>query len=126
MSAKSDLNTPLKIGTLVRDDIRTADDEDEDDEFNEDGMPWFYINQGGFPIDSFTWERMWNHIVKIHPEGLNVVNKVRDSNELPEKPFPQVPVSFTPCTSICDRLEAVQNYMKELEYPYLLSIKFKF
>lgn len=107
----------LKFGTLDRDDIPTIVDEDEDDEFNDEGVPWFYINKGGFPIDKSTWERMWTHIVKIHPDGTNVVNKIRHCDDLAEKPIPAAPVCFAPCTSVFDRLQAVQDYMKELEYP---------
>ena len=119
MSSKPDIAVPLRFGTLPHEDIHTGEDDEDDDEINEDGMPWFYVNQSGFPIDTFTWERMWSHIAKIHPNGLNVVNKIRYSNELPEKPIPQAPVSFLPSVSVSERLEAVQSYMEELEYPFL-------
>ena len=119
MSSKSDITVPLRFGTLSHEDIHIGEDDEDDDELNEDGVPWFYVNQSGFPIDSFTWERMWSHIAKIHPGGLNIVNKIRYNNEIPEKPIPQAPVSFSASVSVPERLEAVQSYMKELEYPFL-------
>ena len=51
MSNKSDLAVPLRFGTLSHEDIYTGEDDEDDDEFNEDGVPWFYVNQSGFPID---------------------------------------------------------------------------
>ena len=118
MTNKSELTVPLRLGNLSQEDTCVGEDDDDDGEFNEDGMPWFYVNQSGFPMDSFTWERMWGHIAKIHPDSQNVVNSIRKMNELPEKPFPQAPLSFPPNTSVPDKLEAIQNYMKELEYPF--------
>lgn len=91
--------------------------DDEEDEVNEDGDPWFYVNQNGFPIDDPTWERMWQKVAKLHPEGLKVVENIRNSSDLPEQPISQAPVCFTPSASVSDKLEAVQDYMKQLQYP---------
>lgn len=60
-----------------------ADGDDEGDETNEDGV-LFYVNKGGFPIDSFTWDRMWSHVNKLHPNGQNIANEIRKNKSLPE------------------------------------------
>ena len=42
----------------------------------------FYVNKDGFPISKKTWERMWRHVEKIHPKGAQVVQSVRESEQL--------------------------------------------
>lgn len=69
---------------------RNDEPEDEEEEEDEDGGVWFYVNKSGFPMDCFTYDRMWNHVSKLHPDGLDLVNRIRDSTQLPEV-----------CSSIC-------------------------
>lgn len=42
----------------------------------------FYVNKDGFPINKKTWERMWRHVEKTHPNGAQVVHSVRKSEHL--------------------------------------------
>ncbi|GCC18252.1 tubulinyl-Tyr carboxypeptidase 1 isoform X1 [Chiloscyllium punctatum] len=88
--------------------------EDGDEEFRDEGVP-FYINRGGLPVDEATWDRMWKHVAKIHPEGEKMVQRIRGMPYLPKVPMPCVP-TFQLSTLVPDRLEAIQRYTRELQY----------
>lgn len=88
-------------------------DEDGDEEF-QDGVP-FYVNRGGLPVDEATWDRMWKHVAKIHPEREKMVQRIRGMPYLPKIPTPCVP-TFQLSTLVPDRLEAIQRYTRELQY----------
>ena len=60
-----------------------GEDDGNEDELNEDGV-LFYVNKSGCPLDEHTWNRMWNHVAKIHPDGSNMTNSIRNKTDLPE------------------------------------------
>ena len=70
--------------------VETSEDpleSDEDDEDNEVGSSperdnagqrhWWHVNKTGFPIEEETWERMWEHVIQVHPQGIQVARSIR-------------------------------------------------
>lgn len=82
---------------------------------DEDGGVPFYVNRGGLPIDGPTWERMWGYVARTHPDGDNLVKSIRRTVDLPRVPIPALPALIS-AASVPERVEAVQRYIRELQY----------
>ena len=78
----------------------------------------FYVNRTGFPIKDSVWERMWQHVQNVHPNGFSTSLKIRGSKSLPNVPFPNLP-NFNYGMLGVDvslKLDSVQKYLSELKY----------
>lgn len=74
---------PEDIGgpTCVR--VKTVKKSGKEEDVQEENGVLFWVNKSGFPIDDKTWDRMWDHVARIHPDGYDVIHKVRDKKDLP-------------------------------------------
>ncbi|XP_064402854.1 tubulinyl-Tyr carboxypeptidase 2-like isoform X2 [Halichondria panicea] len=75
---------------------------------------WWHVNKGGFPIPQHTWEKLWSHVIDVHPQGDSLVREIRGR---PQKrpPTPTAP-TLTQKSPVPESLQAVQSYMNELQY----------
>nr|XP_054758973.1 tubulinyl-Tyr carboxypeptidase 2-like [Lytechinus pictus] len=95
-----------------------ADDKSDDENDNGTGGSGgvlFYVNKDGFPMTHQTFEKMFNHCARIHPDKEKMVEKIQGNKNLPKVPIPSVPAVHL-YQSVGARLEAIQDYMKELQY----------
>lgn len=67
---------------------RDEEQEDEGEEEMRDGGVPFYVNRGGFPVDEETWERMWRHVARIHPNAEVLAKEIRSATDLPKVKSP--------------------------------------
>lgn len=66
--------------------VEEKDEEQEDEgeeELRDGGVP-FYVNRRGLPVDEETWERMWRHVARIHPNGEALAKEIRGATDLPK------------------------------------------
>lgn len=84
------------------------DEEQQEEEGEEDlrdgGVP-FFVNRGGLPVDEPTWERMWRHVGRIHPEGERVAQRIRGAADLPKVRHPHPPTAPRGCCGAGSRRE---------------------
>ena len=72
----------------VLENLCNREDEDTKDLPTEDESGvLFYVNKDGFPIKEKTWERMWQHVEKIHPKGPQIAQNIRDNQKLDKVTF---------------------------------------
>lgn len=100
--------------TCVR--VKTVKKSGKEEDVQEENGVLFWVNKSGFPIDDKTWDRMWDHVARIHPDGYDVIHKVRDKKDLPSVPIPHPPTNFSASVPISERLDRIQNYMRTLQY----------
>uniref|UniRef100_A0A8B9S050 Vasohibin 1 n=1 Tax=Accipiter nisus TaxID=211598 RepID=A0A8B9S050_9AVES len=50
-----------------------------EEEEQRDGGSLFLVNKSGFPMDGQTWERMWGHVERVHPDGGAVAAAIRSA-----------------------------------------------
>lgn len=63
---------------------RDEEQEDEGEEDLRDGGVPFFVNRGGLPVEEETWERMWRHVARIHPNGEATGKQIRGASDLPK------------------------------------------
>ncbi|XP_068259596.1 tubulinyl-Tyr carboxypeptidase 2 [Nyctibius grandis] len=86
-----------------------------EEEEQRDGGSLFLVNKSGFPMDGQTWERMWGHVERVHPDGGAVAAAIRSAARLAPPSVPPMP-NYKLSMSIPEWLQAIQTYMKMLQY----------
>ena len=76
---------------------------------------WWHVNKGGFPVVDDTWERMWSHVIDVHPNGREIASNIRQAETLPSVRYPCPPV-VRHSIPVCDQLRQVQGYIDKLKY----------
>ena len=75
---------------------------------------WWHVNKGGFPIPAHTWEKMWEHVTVVHPEGEHLAREIRGKSQK-RVAIPTPPV-LSQKSPVCEGLLSVQEYMNNLQY----------
>ena len=81
--SKSKMKRAVTQGSLFDSKSRPSTSSAQKEDTREENGVWFWVNKNGFPVDDQTWERMWDHVSKIHPEGYKMVSTVRGNTSLP-------------------------------------------
>lgn len=75
---------------------------------------WWHVNKGGFPIPTHTWEKMWDHVIVVHPEGESLACQIRGQTQR-KVPIP-IPPALSQKSPVQESLFTVQHYMNQLQY----------
>ena len=51
-------------------------------EHDANGAPFWYVNKDSFPMSSKTWERMWDYVERVHPDGAKIACAIRNNSKL--------------------------------------------
>lgn len=88
---------PMLRPALSLEGVEERDEEQEEDgeEDLRDGGILFIVNRGGLPVNGETWEQMWKHVTRIHPEGEEVEKRIRGATDLPKVHILLLPQLFT-------------------------------
>eukprot|EP00128_Syssomonas_multiformis_P016521 Colp12_sorted_trinity150504_noHs@9280 len=70
----------------------------------------------GFPIDDQTWSRMWENAMKCFPQGQKQIVEILENTKPPAAPRVVHGPVYTTGMDTRQKLEAIQEYMKELQY----------
>lgn len=77
---------PMLRSAVSLEGVEERDEEQEDDgeeDLRDGGIP-FIVNRGGLPVNEETWEQMWRHVTRIHPDGAGVEKRIRGATDLPK------------------------------------------
>ena len=55
-----------------------------DDEADGEEGHWWHVNKSGFPLDDETNDKMWDHVVKVHPKGYAIMHEIKGNPNLPK------------------------------------------
>lgn len=75
---------------------------------------WWHVNKTGFPISAHTWEKLWDHILDVHPDGEVLARDIREKPQ--SKVAIPIPPSLNGASHVGKSLQAVQSYMNLLQY----------
>jgi hypothetical protein len=78
------------------------------------------VNRGGFPVDESTWQKMWDHAARVHPDGNSAVEQIRGNTSLIRMAIPQQP-NLSQLMTMSSKVQAIQNYLEEFQYPTILA-----
>lgn len=73
--------------TVIENSCNREDEDTKDLPTEDESGVLFYVNKDGFPIKEKTWERMWQHVEKIHPKGPQIAQSIRDNQKLDKVKF---------------------------------------